>query len=185
MYGLVNRAVEELLISLRGEAGWQRVRERAGCEEDGFVAMQTYPDELTFRLVDAAAAELARPVDEVLQDFGEYWVLYTAARGYGDLMSGRGDSTLQFLRQLNEMHARVETIFHKMTLPWFEVDEATVQDEGFELLYDSPRQGLAPFVVGLVRGLGKRYGESLSIEHIESRATGAPMDRFRIRHLPR
>lgn len=185
MYGLVNRAVEDLVVSLRGSAGWRRVCELAGCNPDGFVAMKTYPDALTYHLVEAAAQELDMAPEAVLKAFGEYWILYTAQKGYGEMFEVYGANTLQFLRQLNEMHGRVESIFPEMTLPHFEVDEATVAGNVFELVYTSPRAGLAPFVEGLVVGLGKRFNEALRIEHVARRDAGAPADRFRIEVLAR
>ena len=61
MYGLVNRAIEQLVVSTKGEPAWQRVCARAGVGADGFVAMCPYDDRLTFDLVHAVSEELGLP----------------------------------------------------------------------------------------------------------------------------
>jgi len=50
MYGWVDRADQDLVCSLKGEAGWQRVRDRAGLSDEDFLDMKTFPDELTYQL---------------------------------------------------------------------------------------------------------------------------------------
>lgn len=182
MYGLVNRAVQDLMVSLRGETGWQRVRERANCADEEFLAMQTYPDELTYRLVGAASEELGLPASQVLHAFGEHWILFTAKKGYGDLLDGFGSSTREFLARLNDMHGRVETMFSDMSLPYFELlDDPGGDPQRFILLYQSQRPGLAHFVIGLLHGLAKRFGETIEVAHTEDRALGAAADRFELR----
>jgi hypothetical protein len=179
MYGLVNRAIEQLVTSTRGADGWRRVRERAGVAEEGFVAVQSYPDEVTYRLVDAVSAELGQPTEQVLEAFGEYWILYTAEQGYGDLMRAGGLDLVTFLAKLNDMHGRIETTFQHLAVPYFEIEP--LHDGRFELLYESPREGLAPMVVGLLRGLAKRFGQAIEIDHVQRRTPARPHDRFHLR----
>lgn len=182
MYGLVNRAVRDLVVSLRGEPGWQRIRERAGCPDEEFLSMQTYPDELTYRLVGAASEELGLPASQVLHAFGEHWILYTAQKGYSDLLDGFGHSTREFLSRLNDMHGRVETVFSEMSMPYFELqDHPSGEPERFVLLYQSQRPGLSAFVVGLLHGLAKRFGETIEVSQTDDRSQGAAADRFEIR----
>lgn len=47
-------------------------------DEDAFISMEAYPDDLTHQLVRAASEELGMSPQEILQVFGEDWVLYTA-----------------------------------------------------------------------------------------------------------
>lgn len=181
MYGLVNRAIEQLVLAARGPDGWRRVRERAGVALEGFVAVQSYPDEVTFRLVQAVATELQMTQAQVLEAFGEYWILYTAEQGYGELMRAGGQDMVGFLGALNDMHGRIESTFHNLAVPYFEI--APLPDGRFDLLYESQRDGLAPMVVGLLRGLARRFGQAIEIEHVQHRAPGRPQDRFHLRVL--
>ena len=90
MYGLVNKALEEFVLSRFGEDTWETIKQSAGVDIDVFVSMETYPDDVTYRLVDAASDVLKQSTEEVLKAFGEYWVLYTAKEGYGEIWHSIG-----------------------------------------------------------------------------------------------
>lgn len=181
MYGLVNRAIEQLVVSIKGEEGWDRVCQRAGWADQGFVAMQTYDDAVTYRLVGAVSEELGLPAHEVLKAFGEYWILYTAEEGYGEMLAMCGDDLLGFLRGMNHMHARIEVSMPHIRPPDFEVNEISATE--FELIYQSHREGLAPMVEGLISGLAKRFGQQVEIKHTVLRDGESTPDRFHIRIL--
>lgn len=179
MYGLVNRAIEQLVVSLKGEDAWQRVRARAGAADDGFIAMRAYDDDLTYRLVGAVSEETGLTAEQVLEAFGEYWILYTAKEGYGELLDMAGHGLRDFLAGLNEMHGRVEMIFPHMKLPMF-----SVHDRGpgeYEVHYHSERQGLAPMVTGLLKGLAQRVGQAAEIRHLKAASAADPGDVFLVR----
>jgi hypothetical protein len=154
---------------------------RAGVAADGFVAMCPYHDDVTYRLVDAVSVELGMEAAGVLEAFGEYWILYTADEGYGELMAAAGDDLRQFLGNLNDMHGRVEVIFPQMKLPRFEVDD--VAPGRYEVRYISERAGLAPMVTGLLRGLARRFGQSVEVAHLEARGGAGGSDLFAVRHV--
>lgn len=181
MYGLVNRAVEDLVKQMKGDDGWRRVCAHAQVGADGFVAVQSYPDEVTQRLVGSVSREMALPPEQVLEAFGEHWILYTAEQGYGDMLRHAGSDVREVLINLDDMHSRIETAFPEMSPPHFAVEDRA--DGEFDLVYESTRDGLAPMVLGLVRGLALRFGQRIEIEHTEGRAPGRPRDRFRVRVL--
>lgn len=181
MYGLVNRAIEELVVSMHGDAGWSQVCAHARVEADGFVAMQAYDDDVTYRLVAAVSARTGLPAQAVLEAFGEYWVLYTAEQGYGALMAAGGASLREFLGNLNELHGRIETVFPHMRLPVFRVED--VGPGEYRLHYASSREGLAPMVIGIVRGLARRYGQRAEVRHEHAKTHVDEEDVFLVREL--
>lgn len=181
MYGLVNRGIEQLVVSLKGEAAWQQICLKAGVDNTGFVAMCPYHDDVTYRLVGAVSDALGMPPDQVLQAFGEYWVLYTAKEGYGQLMDAGGSSLREFLGNLNDMHGRVETVFPAMQLPLFRVVD--LADDTYELHYESSRAGLAPMVIGLVRGLARRFGEQVEVSLTDGPDEARPYSTFVVRRV--
>ena len=63
-----------------------------------FLSMSPYPDKLTFDLVTSASEVLNVPVEDLLFAFGEYWILYTADQGYGNMLELAGDSFPKFLK---------------------------------------------------------------------------------------
>lgn len=164
MYGLVNRAVEELVKSMAGEESWALVCEQAGVPSQYFHSMDTYPDEITMNLVDAAADHLGLSSDDVLKRFGRYWILYTGAEGWGPILEAQGSTVAQVIANLDNMHARIETAMPEMRAPSFVLRGA--DSDRIELEYHSERDGLAPMVHGLLQGLAERMNEQWSIEQV-------------------
>ncbi|MEZ6014638.1 MAG: heme NO-binding domain-containing protein [Planctomycetota bacterium] len=164
MYGLVNRAIEDLVCQNHGQETWERVRARAGVTGHGFVAMESYPDAITYALVGAAAEELGAPADEILEAFGEFWMKYTAEEGYGELLGIMGSTFDEFMDNLDSMHARIAATMPHLVPPSF-TREAT--PEGATILhYESERKGLAPMVIGLLKGLSTRFNVKFEVEHL-------------------
>ncbi|MCY1057401.1 heme NO-binding domain-containing protein [Nannocystis sp. SCPEA4] len=177
MYGLVNKAVEDLVVSRYGEDMWARIQELAKVDAVGFVSMEAYPDEVTYKLVGAASEVLGRPASALLEAFGEHWILYTAREGYGELMAMFGASMREFLGNLDNMHTRVGLSFPQLQPPSFVVRDAGPRT--LELEYHSRREGLAPMVVGLLKGLARSFSEEVAVEHVHGRDRDG-FDLFRV-----
>ena len=121
MYGMVNKAIQDLVTSKFGEDKWITIKEKGEFEDDFFVSMQQYPDELTYNLVGAASEVLEIDAGSVLEAFGEYWILYTAEEGYGEMLALSGSSLPQFLGNLNMLHERITHIMPNLKPPKFSV----------------------------------------------------------------
>lgn len=180
MYGLVNQAVREMVLARYGEQAWERIRSEAG-SDDVFVGMEQYPDELTVALVGAASRVLGAPPGTVLRMFGEYWVDYTGA-AYGDLFRMSGATLVEFARNLNSLHTRVAHLMPELRPPSFAVTDERPGE--FRLHYHSTRPGLQAMLVGLMQGLGKRFGTVVEVEHVCATADGADHDEFVVRYRP-
>jgi Haem-NO-binding len=161
MYGMVNKAVEELVCLHHGEDVWQRIKDRANVDVDVFISNEAYPDDITYRLVGAASEILGQPADEFLIAFGEHWVLHTAQKGYGQLMLAGGRTLPEFLSNLPNLHSRVAMIFPKLQPPRFECRDIT--PHSLRLHYYSHRPGLSAFVVGLMQGLGTMFHTPVTV----------------------
>lgn len=181
MYGLVNKAVEQMVRTTYGDEAWEAVRSHAEIAPAAFVSMQQYSDEVTYRLVDAASATFGIARAEVLRAFGRYWTLYTGNEGYGDLLEMTGASLVEFLLNLDMMHGRVGLIYPELRPPSFRCSEIT--PAGLLLHYYSEREGLAPMVIGLLEGLAVRFKTPIAVSMVQSRADGADHDQFRIRFV--
>ena len=182
MYGLVNKAIQNMVCSRFGAAAWKDIQERAEVEVDAFISMESYPDDLTHKLVKAASLVLGLSASEIMQAFGEFWVEYTGEEGYGELMAMSGDTLPEFLNNLDDLHTRVGVSFPKLQPPSFGCDE--VAPETLHLHYHSQREGLAPMVVGLVKGLGTRLNTDVKVTQIQSKSEGADHDEFSILYKP-
>ncbi len=176
MYGMVNKAVEEMVVMHHGEPVWERIKAKAGVDVDVFMSNESYSDDVTYDLVGAASEVLGVPAEQILIGFGEHWVLHTAQEGYGGLMIAAGKTLPEFLKNLPNFHSRVAMIFPKLRPPRFECSDFT--DRSLRLHYFSHRVGLAPFVVGLMQGLGKMFGTPVTVRLAEAKAAGADHDVF-------
>ncbi|MDG1491578.1 MAG: heme NO-binding domain-containing protein [Planctomycetota bacterium] len=177
MYGLVNRAVEGLVRSRFGDAAWITICERAEIDPSGFVAMDVYDDAVTYRLVDAASKTLELAPETVLEAFGEYWTIYTIEEGYGDLVAMMGSTLNDFLDNLDSMHERIGYAMPELVPPSFKRE--ALEDGSSILHYYSEREGLAPMVIGLIKGLAKRFNESIEIELLDGGTSGHKQFRLR------
>ena len=180
MYGLVNRAVQDLICERFGAETWECIKQRAGVDVDVFISMDGYPDDVTYKLVGAASEELETPAAHLLEAFGEYWTLYTAREGYGELLRMGGDSFQAFLENLHDLHTHIALSFPHLQPPSFWLTDLT--DDSARLHYQSQRTGLAPMVVGLVKGLGRMFDTPVVVEHVRRREDGADHDEFVIRY---
>ncbi|MBM3847543.1 MAG: heme NO-binding protein [Verrucomicrobia bacterium] len=179
MYGLVNKAVEELVVSNFGEEKWELIKTKAGVDVDVFISNDGYPDEITYKLVGAAVEVLGIPAEQILIAFGEHWVLQTAAKSYGPMMKAGGDTLRDFLVNLPNFHSRVAMIYPHLQPPRFECTDVT--EDGLHLHYHTHRPGLTAFVTGLLQGLGKYYHTPCTSEVIARKEEGAAHDVFAVR----
>lgn len=176
MYGMVNKAVEEMVIGAHGEAMWCEIKRRAGVTQEIFISNEGYPDEITYRLVGAASELLQTPADQILHAFGEHWVLNTARKGYGHMMAAGGSSLGEFLENLPLFHDRVALLYPKLVPPRFEVTDR--RERSLHLHYITHRGGLTPFVGGLISGLGQMFDTPATYRLVQSREAGADHDVF-------
>ena len=182
MYGMVNRAVRDMVLARFGTEAWDRIHTKAAAPAE-FEKMQGYDDGVTYRLVGAASEVLEIPPETVMRTFGVYWVTETAEKGYGPLLALWGSSFVAFLSNLDALHVRVAETFTSLKPPSFEVVE---EGEGaLTVFYRSHRAGLAPFVGGLIEGVGQRFNTKVVVELIRSRAVdGGDADVFRVGYSP-
>jgi hypothetical protein len=178
MYGVVNRAIEDLIVHHHGHEKWEAIKSRSGVNVEFFLSNEPYDDAITFQLAIAASEELNQPLSEILIAFGEWWVLKTGMEKYGGLMHAGGDNMGEFLTNLPMFHNRIMLMYPKLTPPEFAVEQ--VDERVFDVHYHSKREGLQDFVYGLLQGLGKMYGVETDIALMRSRNDGFSHEIFRV-----
>ncbi|MDZ8025720.1 MAG: heme NO-binding domain-containing protein [Nostoc sp. DedQUE01] len=182
MYGLVNKAIQDMVCSRFSEETWKIIKHKAEVDVDVFISMEGYPDDITHRLVKAASGVLGLSPTEIMQAFGEFWVQYTAEEGYGEMMDMSGDTLPEFLENLDNLHARVGVSFPKLQPPSFECTD--MEENSLNLHYRSDREGLTPMILGLVKGLGTRFDTQVDISQTQSREEGGEHDEFLVIYKP-
>ena len=176
MYGLVNKALKELILERFGLELWNKVMVEARIDNDDFISNESYDDETTYSIVGSASKLTGISATELLRAFGEHWVLRTAREGYGAMMETHGGSLPEFLQHLPNFHRRVKLIFPNLQPPRFTVSDTT--PTSLNLHYHTHRAGLSEFVVGLLHGLGKSFGSSVSVTQVARKEEGADHDVF-------
>lgn len=179
MYGLVNQAVRGLVLDNYGEEAWDKIRIKADAPES-FVSMQPYDDAVTYGLVGAAVEVLDLPAEKILYVFGEYWVHKIAAVSYAELMSTSGTDFVDFVKNLDHMHSRIKVTFPDYSPPSFRVKE--ISEGSIQLDYYSKREGLLPFVEGLMNGVAAHFGSEITIAHVDDAINPMPSKRMIVNH---
>lgn len=177
MYGMINEAMRRHVSEAAGDDAWERIAARADTPRS-FASLHYYEDAVTYALVGAASIELDTPAEDLLRSFGHYWSTRVGPENYADILGATGTDVVSVLTHLDEMHARLQLLYPELQPPSF-----TVVDDGsaaFEVHYTSRRPGLAPFVVGLLEGLGDLYGTPAKVVQVCDAAEGRPSDVFRV-----
>ena len=176
MYGLVNQALEDMVVSRFGAEKWVEIKAGAQVNIPAFISMEPYPDEITYKLVGEACRVLGLGGEEILEEFGKYWILFTGREGYGSFLESGGNDLPTFIQNLDDLHSRVGLLFPGLKPPSFKSTD--VCEDSLRLHYYSSRAGLAPFVVGLLKGLGELFNTDTKVLLETSREQGADHDQF-------
>lgn len=178
MYGFINRAVEEYIIARHGKETWHHIREKAGYPDEPFLTMERYDDQVTYNLMGVACAELGVKPEDMMFEFGRHWIQYTAVKGYGDILTGAGNTLPELLKSLDHMHTRVKLSFPNLEPPSFSVSEET--PTSLVLHYYTHRPGLAPLVLGILKGLEERFALDITATLERDDTSARPHDLFRV-----
>jgi hypothetical protein len=178
MYGIVNQAIQGLVVENYGQEKWDEILKRSGIAETHFISNDSYEDEITFELVAAASEVLALKSEDVLEAFGKYWVLNTGYQKYGDLMKAGGNNFPEFMSNLPIFHGRIMLIYPKLCPPEFLVEHP--EDKKIILHYYSARSGLTHFVFGLIHGIAEMFDQKIEMKLIASDSTTNWHDTFLI-----
>lgn len=178
MYGIVNKAIQDLVITNFGASQWEAIKEKSGVDVDYFLSNEPYDDDITYKLAGAASEVLGITVGQVLHAFGEWWVLKTGKEKYGGLMQAGGHNLREFLVNLPLFHNRIMLMYPKLTPPEFRVSD--LSDRSILVHYHSKREGLQEFVRGLLSGLAKMYETTATIDLVQSRDDGSSHEIFKV-----
>ena len=176
MLGMVNYALQEMVTERLGAEAWESIRVEAEVPDRVFVIMKQYPDEVTYRLAGVVAQRLGVGLPDALHAFGHYWMAFAERQPWGKVMHSMARSVRELLPALNELHSRIALSFPGVSMPQFRTEDAP--GGGIRVHYFSSREGLAPFVHGVLEGMGAMYGEIIQVTQAEDRAAGAGHDVF-------
>jgi len=178
MYGIVNKAIQDLVTENFGADKWELIKDKSGVDVDFFLSNEPYDDDITYQLAGATSEIIGITVGQVLNAFGEWWILKTGQEKYGGLMKAGGNNLKEFLVNLPLFHNRIMLMYPKLTPPEFKVTDLT--ENSIHVHYHSKRDGLQEFVRGLLSGLGKMYEVETDIVLLQSRDDGNTHEIFKV-----
>ena len=180
MYGLVNEAIRTMVTSLFDERAWEKVSASVGAPSR-FQPLESYDDSITYDLVGAVAELSGLPPEKVLHEFGRYWISDVAARHYASMLEAAGNRFETMCGNLDHLHEQLRHSFRGYQPPSFRF--VKLPDGDFQMDYYSDREGLLPFVEGLLTGLAEHCGQRLEITRVADEDNPVPSKRLTIRLL--
>jgi hypothetical protein len=179
MYGIINQAIQGLVTDNFGRDVWSTIKQQSNISEETFLSNQLYDDEITYRLATVSAEVLNISVEQVLMQFGEYWILKIGKEKYGSLLKAGGNNFKEFLVNIPNFHSRVMLMYPKIFPPEFKITHET--ENSLYLHYYSERKGFTSFMHGLIVGLSKLYTVEVNVELLSDRNSGNDHDIFQVK----
>ncbi|WP_300062688.1 heme NO-binding domain-containing protein [uncultured Roseobacter sp.] len=168
MYGMINEGIRTFIINNHDEQTWETICQKAAVEGRSFDHMKSYDDSVTYDLVGAVSEHTGLSAGEVMAKFGSYWIDYAGSSSYGKLMKRAGDSFLERLAGLDDMHAQIKKSMPHLKPPSFQLEE--IADRTYHLHYFSQRTGLDTMVVGLLDGLAEETGARIAVKQVAEKS---------------
>ncbi|MBN1297538.1 heme NO-binding domain-containing protein [bacterium] len=160
MKGIINKGIKDFIEYQFGSENWNRVRLQAQCPSILFSVAEDYPDKLTEDLFVAAVIILNRPVDDLMSDFGKFWVSNTGRRAYPTLFEIAGRNSRSFLKNMDKIHRIATRNIPNAHPP--ELKCTDLQNGNLLMHYKSPRK-LCSVLRGLIQGVGVYFQEELTV----------------------
>ncbi|MBD3179747.1 MAG: heme NO-binding protein [Candidatus Latescibacteria bacterium] len=171
MKGIINKGIEELVEETLGQDKWKEIKEKAGCDEPFFSASEDYPDQMTLDLAVAAAEVSGLAIEDVMVEFGKFWISNTGAKAYSAFFNLAGSSAREFLINMDRVHRQVTRNMKNARPPHFEYEE--LPDGRLLMHYQSERK-LCKVLKGLILGVGIYFGEELQVKETACMSEGDP-----------
>lgn len=160
MKGTIVNCLEELVVRDFGDEAWKQSLRLAQVPRSKiYSTFEDVPDDEVRSLMKAVAEAADLPLDGVMEAFGEYWSTVYAPRVYEAYYVGPKNAR-ELLLRLDDIHVTMTKSIKSARPPRFRYEW---RDEKHLIMhYQSPR-GMVALMAGLVRGVGKYYGEYLNV----------------------
>lgn len=180
MHGLINRSIQSFLSDTYGAEMWSSIMAAADLGFDNFETLSNYDRNETDAVMKAASGYLSTSEDMLLEDLGTYLVSHPNMQALRRLLRFGGDSFVEFLHSLDELHDRAKLAVPDLILPVLELRDHS--SSAFTLSVVHHHNGFGHVMVGVLRAMADDYGalalldfqgrkdgvETISIELLES-----------------
>jgi predicted hydrocarbon binding protein len=160
MHGLIFVQLKKYASTRLGVEAWDELLHKAALKGRMYLPVQQYPDDEMHALLRAIGLRTGGDADAVLQDLGAF-MAPELMRMYGSLLD-RSWKTLEVVEHTESTIHRVVRARNPAARPPELRAERTAPDE-VVVVYASARR-LCGFAKGIVRGLARHFGETVTIE---------------------
>lgn len=138
------------------------VLDTPGLESAGaYTSVGYYDYRDMIKMVVALSKRTAVPVDDLVEAFGEH--MFGVLIGKYPMLEEGSDTTLDFLETVDStVHREVLKLYPQAELPKF--DSTRIDAHHLKMSYQSKRP-FSRLALGLIKGCGNYYGETLDISH--------------------
>lgn len=152
MYGLIHLGLRQMITDHLGPSAWSRICGKAGIEaNENLSSSDIFPDEETFKLIKLGSDEFGISLNEFLELFGFFWIMFVGCGKYAPLLKACGNDLAQFLENVNTLHASLSHVIPSANTGHFLVKE---RGDGWVLLrYAAARENMQYFLRGLIKGV--------------------------------
>ncbi|MDW8290497.1 MAG: heme NO-binding domain-containing protein [Armatimonadota bacterium] len=163
MKGTIVIAVREMVQQHFGKEAWTKALLAAGIDKEPAIAPSSMIDDrVVMSVIQGICRTTGKSMQQFADMFGEYWVTQYAQRMYKSFFLG-AQCAKDLLLKMDTVHVAVTRAFPGSTPPRF--DYEWKNDNTLIMTYKSSR-GLMDIFIGLIKGVGKHYGENLQVRKI-------------------
>ncbi|MBN2027139.1 MAG: heme NO-binding domain-containing protein [Actinobacteria bacterium] len=165
MKGVIMACLAQLVNEKFGEDSMEAIMKKSGFDTSKrFMATEDVPEDKAMGMLETTCEVLDISLEQAADAFGEYWVNEYAPKIYG-IYYKNVDNAMDFLLMMDEVHVKSTRNIENARPPRFEY--AWQDDRTLIMTYKSPR-GLIDICVGLIKGVGKYFGEELEVTKLSS-----------------
>jgi predicted hydrocarbon binding protein len=177
MHGVIFSALKKFCGARLGASAWEKVLQHSNMAGRLFLTADSYPDGDALALIDAICRVTHADRSVVLEDFGDFLAPELMTM-YAALIRSEWRTFDLLLNTENTIH-RIVRMRDKGARPPQLRCEAN--DEHQLTIYYTSERRLCALAIGLIRGVGRHYGEPVSIVERTCMLRGAPACEFVVR----
>ena len=163
MKGTIVNCLEDLIRTQFGKEKWeQSIQEAELPSTTMFLPMADIDDALVIKLVQAVCKTLHITLEQAADAFGDHWVNVYAQKMY-PLFFKTHTNAKDFLLGMDDLHRTMTRTLTNAKPPHFKYEW---QNDRTLLMHYKSHRGLVDFVVGLAKGVGRYYKETLRVTKI-------------------
>lgn len=163
MKGTIIKCLQELVVSRFGKENWHQICELAGFDKrDEIPIILNVDDAVALELFSNTCSVLNLSFEDAADAFGDYWCNEYAPKIYASVYRNFKNAR-EFILGMDKVHLVLTKTLENANPPRF--DYEPVGKDKLIVTYKSQRN-LVDVFVGLARGLGRYFDESLRVRKL-------------------